>query len=84
MFDNDAERSREITEEAIRRNRFNDVMESIMYDINEQAKFALSSTRYRLRDEVSDEFLDEIIEALRSRDYLVEFVTPYLEISWQE
>jgi hypothetical protein len=83
MFDRDAEGAREATEQGKRNMRLKDLMESIMYELNECQKFGQSNTRYKLSDEDITEFKDVILERLEERGYSVDFQHPYLVVSWE-
>jgi len=82
MFERDADDAREATERGKKNMRFKDLMDSIWYECNDCQRFGSSKASYKLRDEDIAEFLDDIIDALQSRDYSVNFTHPYLEISW--
>lgn len=83
MFERDAEGAREATEQGKRNMRLKELMDSIMYDLNDCQKFGQSVTRYKLSDEEITEFKDSILEWLEDRGYSVDFQHPYLKISWE-
>ncbi|UST66002.1 hypothetical protein NF673_09695 [Pseudomonas moraviensis] len=80
----DADELRRRTEEGKKNMEFRDLMDSINYDINDQARAGLSSTVYTLSDSNS-EFADAIIDHFSESDLSVRFdeSTNTLHINWE-
>ena len=84
MLDNVAETSAEIAEISRRKQKFRDLYESVQYEISQAAQTGSNDASCKITDEEM-EFLEDLIEALTSRDYKVSFSPEKkrLSISWE-
>lgn len=82
MFDNDAEGSRELTEQGKKNIRFRDILDSIRLDINDTARWGGSSTSYSLSNEDYNDFSEALVNYFEEGEYDVSLEGNTLYISW--